>query len=122
MKNCDKKKYKELAKKLKRKRATARERGMTSSAIWALVAAGITQAAVTVDLAPNGVFWQSGTAFRGALRPPEGGAQDTDTGGAEQTDEDRRTRHRKRLEYHRKRRKVNWKQKTLDGREFDSQD
>lgn len=122
VKNCDKKKYKELAKKLKRKRATARERGMTSSAIWALVAAGITQAAVTVDLAPNGVFWQSGTAFRGALRPPEGGPQDTDTGGAEQTDEDKSTRHRKRLEYHRKRRKVNWKQKTLDGREFDSQD
>ena len=101
---------------------TARARINAGKAIWALVAAGITGTAVSVDLGPSSVFWQNGAAFRGGPAPAAAGGQGDDDGAAAAEDEDWKTAHEARIENHRKRKKVKWKQLTLDGREFDSED
>ena len=88
--------------------------------MWALVAAGVMGTAVSVDLGESTVFWDNGTAFRGGPATPVGGAGDDGAAAAEQRSW--RREHESRLQDHRERKKVKWKQMTLDGREFDSED
>ena len=108
--------------KKRKTRGTHRGRINAGRAIWALVAAGITGTAVSVDLGPDSVFWHNGTALRGGPTPAAAGDPGDDDGAAAAEDGDRRTAHEARIENHRKRKKVKWKQLTLDGREFDSED